>query len=529
MTGIARFGVGSGGGIYINDIVPNGGGNVGAKVFKTGSNDNILESCSADDLNLRVYVVALIGASNLRPAVTVNGVSVGNWDHVAYETDNRVLFRGYADIVLVGAVVTATHEDGVTDSCLVALDARPVISAAEFVGLYPIGPTGVVQTEVKDDDVFSVSVTADIDFDRIEFENSGALKSDIITVAQGASATAEATIDATGTTTQSLGGRVRVSTPSGSWGDWFSITNTVDCNDTVPSVSFGLKTYPVGQEALKGSESATVVNTITGWSRFVDEITYSSPGGQLSIQSDLTHESPKQVSRIAGSYNVSSNNFAIAVTRIANGAQGSGSTIVKIANVLPVIDVSIVGASRMRTGGNDGTPVQSYAILIESSQDLISTPVLSNAVSDDNSFGTFSGSGDTWTATYQADDNNPVGAFSWHSLSATNLSGMIQTSISSGVNYEVGGFVSRTIAIQGSVDNGEINVGITEWTSKVVFSWTADSTVVIKGSVGDTTQYLQDKWTIDALNTSPTRILIQDTSAALSSTDVSYISLEEGE
>jgi len=194
-----------------------------------------------------------------------------------------------------------------------------------------------------------------------------------------------------------------------------------------------------------------------------------------------------------------------------------------------VIDVSIVGATRMRTGGNDGTPVQSYQILIESSQDLISAPLLSKAVADDNAFGMFSGSGDTWTATYEADDDNPVGSFAWNTLSATNLSGMTQTTIASGVNYEVGGFVSRTIAIPGSVDNGEINVRITEWTSKIVFSWTSDATVITKGTIGDTTQYIQDTWTIDALDTYPTRILIQDTSAALSSTDVSYVTLEEEE
>lgn len=529
MTKIARFGRTSSGSVYINDIEPNGGGNVGSKVFVTGSNDNILESCVADDLNLRVYVVAMIGASNLRPAVSVNGVSVGNWDYDAYETDNRVLFRGYADIVLVGTVVTATHEDGVLDSCIVEADPRPVISSAEFVGVYPTGPTGIVQTEVKDGDMFSVAVAADIDFDRVEFENSEALRYSMEAVTQGTSATVDATIDATGTTTQFLGGRVRVRTPSGSWSDWFDITNTVTCNDTVPNISLGTKTYPVGQEALKGSESATVVNSISGWSAVDDEVVYSSPGAQLSIQNDTTHENPKSVSRIGGSYNVSTNNLSMVATRVANGAQDSSSTVVKIANVLPVIGVSIVGASRMRTGGNDGTSVQSYTIRISSSQNLIAAPTLSKDASDDNVFGVFGGSGSTWNAGYQADDDNPVGVFSWESLSAINLSGMVQTSISSGVNYEVGGFVSRTIAIPGSVDNGEINVGITAWTSKVVFSWTADATVVIKGVVGDTTQYLQDKWTIDALGALPTRILIQDTSAALSSTDVSYVTLEEQE
>jgi len=217
--------IGSGGGsttcaygtVYINDITAAGVGNVGDKVYLSGSNNEVLISCSADDLSINVYVIAMIGPSNLRPTVTINGYSVGNWDFDAYETNNRVLFRGYATFTLVGETVTALHEDGATDSCIVTADTPPVISSALFVNGYSQYQGS--QTELKQGDFFDLQVQTDIDFVRIEvadYEASGGQNFDFSATSDK---TVKITIDDRGNTVSTNVARVRVRKASGTYSD----------------------------------------------------------------------------------------------------------------------------------------------------------------------------------------------------------------------------------------------------------------------------------------------------------------------
>jgi hypothetical protein len=244
-----------------------------------------------------------------------------------------------------------------------------------------------------------------------------------------------------GTTAQALPARVRVQKATGSWSDWFETTNTVALNNLYPSASFGTVTYPSGQGALKDSETATIAFTGSNF----DSIIFSSPNSDVSIASPFEYATSKTVTRTGGSYNISTNNVRAVLTRAANNATTTANTLVRIANTPATISIS-TPASRLRSGGNNGTTAQNHTITITASQSLYAAPSL-NAPEGTWQGGGFSGSSTTWTRSLQVSDNNAKGAFTFNSLSATNLAGVATTTISSGAGYTIGGFVFRVLTV----------------------------------------------------------------------------------
>ena len=97
----------------------------------------------------------------------------------------------------------------------------------------------------------------------------------------------------------------------------------------------------------------------------LDSIIYDSPNGDLSIASPTVDAATKTVTRIAGSYNISTNNFRGIATRNANAATTTTQGIVKIANVSASITVA-TPAARLRSGGNNGTSIQNHTITLTS-------------------------------------------------------------------------------------------------------------------------------------------------------------------
>jgi len=520
-------GGGGGGMVFITDIQPNGGGNVGDKTYVTGSDDKVLSSCSADDMSLRVYVIAFIGESNLRPSVTVNGESVGNWDYTAYEDDNRVLFKGYADITLVGSTVTATHEDGATAEATVSADTAPVISSAVFTGGYPGS-----QTEVKEGDSFDINVVADIAFTKVEVENSGACQYQSTTVSSGTDKTITATIADRGDTAVARAARVRVQKASGTWSDWvytsdFGSTDgihTVSCNNLYPSVETinqGSITYPASQEAIKDSESVTVHCTCSDY----DTITYSSPNSQLTIPNTTTYlEDKASVARSTGDYNVSTDNYRVSCNRAANDATTTKNACVYIAHTACTLTVT-EPASRLRSGGNDGTSAQNHTITITANQRLIQAPTLGIGSEGTWQGGAFTGSGTTWTRSLQVHDDDTKGTYAWGSIEGINLAGKTTSTITGDGNYTLGGFVSRTLTLSAYANEVEMNVEATTW-ANVAMTWAVKS-LPNKRAVSTTATPDAGAWTIDALNTNPTTIVILDTAATGASSTPTSVTIEE--
>lgn len=519
------------GSVYIIDISPSGGiGNVGDKVYEDvggTSSNSILNSCSTTTQNVAVSILALPGHTRYKPIVTLSGQNV-----TLTNLADRPLFTGVRFINLnSGTSLTVRHQDGASHTCIIAQDLPPEVQIAYFTGGYPGS-----QTELKENDTFNLFIQTNTPVTRIEIDNYGAYKAFSANVAAGTTFTVTtAQIANRGTSTQNLGARVRVQKANGSFSNWYltesagSIdgTHLVKLNNTFPTISTINQVniaYPASQAALKDSETAVVNHTVTS----ANTVIYNSPNGDLSISNPSTYETAKTVQRIGGTYNISTNNFRIVATRTANNAvTTSTSTVVYIAHTAPTLSVTTPFA-RLRSGGNNGTSVQSYNIVITASQNLISAPSLAP---DTNNGGTFSGAGFTggptvWTRALQVNDNLVKGTKTWASISATNLAGKVVTTITSGGTYTIGGFVSRTLSLAAFANEVTLNTSVVDF-SKMTLSW-AVKALPNKATVGtNVPPPLPDTWTINALNANPTTVRILDTSATNSSSAASNVIVEE--
>lgn len=504
--------------VFITDIVPQSEGNVGNKTFS--SDGRVLENCTTDTQNVNVSVIALPGISNWKPIISIEGNSIT----MSAESDEPV-FTGSIDIDLAGASeLTVIHEDGAKHKVDIIQDTQPEVLEAYFTNGYPGS-----QTELKENDTFDFYVKSDIPIVSVEFDGSSsyAFKAITVSLSEGDEHIITGNqIANRGNNVQDLPTRVRVQKSTGSWSEWFVTDSagsddgihTVKVNNRHPSISITSIEYPSGQQAIKGSEYATVNNTVN----YFDDITYSSPNGELSIDDPNLFQSSKSVMRIDGGYNVTSNNFHITATRNANDAISSDNTVVYIADSDQTISVS--SPSRLRSGGNDNTSPQNHTITISSDQNLIEAPSLAAPVGDWQGSG-FTGSGTTWTRDLQIHDDMVKGTYNWSSISTKNLAGKTVSVISSGQDYTIGGFVSRNISLDAFAYETYMSVEATIY-DKVILSWSFNPDVTIRESL-DSMPVISESWCLDALNTNPTAIRILD-SAYESSSQTSTITIQEG-
>lgn len=428
------------GAVFITDITPqNPANNVGSKVYDT---DGVsLISCLGTTKAVIVKVRALTGHSSFRPVVKVNGLPV-----TVTAVANTTYFEGTVNVTVpADDTITATHQDGAEWLVTMATDAPPVITSATFKSVYPAG-----QTEVKEDDLFNVGFVCDVPVVAYEIQDTGALKASTGTFTSTTGTTINGRQVANrGNVVSTHGFTIRVQKSTGAWSAWYNsatggsveLTNVIKLNNLHPGITFGSITYPVGQTALKGTEAATVANTVVSY----DTIQYSS--AQLTIAAPTVYASAKGVTRLTGTYNVSTDNFQITATRRANGAVTVASIVVAIADATPIITVT-TPAARLRSGGSNGTAVQSHVITISSDQALETIPTM-NAPE-----GTWVGAGfvanaakTSFTRTLNVADSNAKGVFAWNSLVVKSRSGILINTISTGANYTLGGFVFRTLTV----------------------------------------------------------------------------------
>jgi hypothetical protein len=522
---------GAGGSIFITYVSPSGGiGNVGDYVYETPGEDRgntALLSCSTTTQNVLVDIYALQGRSRFKPKLYITGQEIP-LSLVLRQTDRPVFLVNSFGVNLNNATsLRVDHEDGAYQTISITQDAPPQVTSAYFFGGYPTSPA---QTELKLNDTFNFTVNSNIPIVAIQIYDFGAAQSNTHNFTATTSKNITIAIANRGNTTQNLGVKLRVKKANGSWSsdyltsDYGSTdgTNTVKLNNLYPSISIGTITYPVGQQALKGSESATVSNTVTDF----NSISYTS-NGELTITSDTTYQTNKNVTRIAGNYNVTNNNFTIIATRTANNAVRNSSTfittIVKIAETSPTLTVS-VPAARLRTGGENGTSIPSYTVTITATQQLLSAPTLS-APTGGGTLGSFGGGPTTWTATLSnINDNLTKGTYTWGAIFATNLAGKNVTSITTGPTYVIGGFLPRTVSLAAFANQVNINTSVLDY-SKMTLSWSVVP-LTTRSAIG-TQPPLANSWTINSVGVNPTTVIILDTAAAESSSQASNVTAEE--
>jgi hypothetical protein len=416
---------------------------------------------------------------------------------------------------VIAKVLTGDGVEGDRDTTNVTLDLPPVITTLSFTGGYPGS-----QTELKAGDTFQITGTTDKPIDQVEIQNYEACQYAAIG-ASGTAFTVSGTIADRGDTAVLRPARVRVRDASTAAYSATRDTNhgggstngvdVVNCNDLRPSVSFGAITYPGVQQALKNVETATVGSTITN----ADTVLYDSPNAQLSITNPTTIEATKTVQRIAGLYNVTVQNLRATATRNANNSVTAGSAIVNIAHDSLTLTVSTATA-RLRSGGNDGTSIQNHTITITGNQQLLSAPSLDAGTGNAGTFlGSWTGGGTTWTRTLQVHDNDDKGSKSWQNPSATNLAGIVTTTILTGGSYVLGGFVPRTLTFAAFQQSTALNVAVVTYTKLSAGIFTATNQAAQRNATQGDTSDLVDTYTIlSPLGVNPQSLFWNDQAAA---------------
>lgn len=504
------------GGVFITSITPvDLSKNV--SVLSTSSNGLVIDEILTTTNLLKVDLVAITGHTNYIPNITVNGISV-DMAHLA----DKPMHAGSVIVDVTNVTtITATHEDGATHTVLVQQDAQPTITDAMFIGTYPTD-----QTELKAGDTMMFRIEADMAFVEYEIADFGAFVAKSAVVSDTTTVQDTGIVANRGNVTTSHGFMVRVKKDTGAWSEWYitshvgdvELVNVVKLNNTYPTISFTSVQYPVGQGAIKNDETAIVNHTVTNF----DRILYATTNGELSIDAPTVYSPAKSVARVGGNVNISTNNFVVQAVRSQNGAITSKGTVVKIVNVPASVTITIPH-SRLRSGGNDGTTAQTYTVTLTSNQPLISAPSMST--NGGTFVNAFTGSGSTWTRSIRIHDNDPKGSFMFNSLTATGLSGLITTTISSGAAFVIGGFVSRQITLPAFMNEASINVASTTY-NKVVLSWSFKGSLVNRHPIG-TIPPIVDGWCLTAVDANPTTIRLLDTAATESSSQSSTITIEE--
>ena len=490
----------SGGGVYITDIAPTASGTVSNKVFE---DDIVLKTCDSDTLYVTVSVLSISGPSHLIPRVTVNGTSVDN-----FALNAQMRYEGSCDIVLTDAAeisVLAYQTDGGKSNVIMTKVTGPTISNFTLTGGYPGS-----QTELKSGDTYGITFSTDKDINLFEISDFEAATSDTQVLSGQGPHNTSITIANRGVgTISNQRVKIRCRGTNGIWGDW-KLSDVdgvgdgsayVQLNNDAPvisSIAQGNITYPNTQAALKNSETAIVNHTITLNSGSFT-VSYTSQNNDISIANDTVYETAKVVTRINGTYNISTNNLLITATKTSNGYTTTRAAIVYIAHAACTLAVT-ESSTRLRSGGNSGTSAQNHKITITASQRLLSAPSLVAPVGTWQGGG-FSGTTTVWTRYLQIHDDDAKGVQNWGSISGTNLAGIETTAITGNTTYEVGGFVIRTLTVA-AWPNRETSIG-TQVSNTAKLSCTNNSKgvgyiVTFQASTTDTV----DKFTI----TEPTTV-----------------------
>ena len=446
----ASIGGKGGSGIFVLDVVPTSTGIISGKEYEEGTVpvDINLTRAKSDTNSIRVVVGMNGDGDSYSPTATINGTSV-----VLSETTTKRWFVGYADINIIPGdnYVLAEASTGSTDSCWVELMGRgPNVLSATF-GAYPND-----QTELKDGDVVSISITTEAEANEVTILAAGASKYTVILPVSGGVASGNVTASGlSGSQTVTLVAK----NDFGTAGDNFT-TSALNLNQTHPTLSAISFTYPVGQEAFGADQAGTLSMTASNF----DTIEYTS--SHFTIDDPTVYNTTKNITNAHTGYVHSGTNVTVTAIRTANGAVSTQTGLGVIATIAPTAAISIVGnPTRLMSSvtGND------YTVVITPNQILASAPDL------DASVGTWQGSwalvSNTWRRDLRITDDDPRGAGFFSNLEVTGKSNLVGNNITAGENYTVGGFINRNVtfpAFQRGAFIGTNVVDQTKTTAQVV-------------------------------------------------------------
>ena len=482
--------------VWVADVSPTPGQtskNVGVDDDGSTSGTVVFEATGNTDL-IRITVRA-IGETSYKPGATVRlydnlGVLIPGQEYTVPFTapdQGGPEWEGYVDAdagAFSGAPYDVTieveHDDGARFSTEYHVVFGPVITAITFVSAnealgsghtnkYPQTSWSAQQSEVKSGDSIYFRVDCDPAAPAMTgiyvYGQAGDLRTTTINdiaIASGHTGYFTTTVTNTGTSATLRGLKIKAHKLDGVFGEDFTSTDTLLHNNVTPTSSIGSVSYPVGQTALKEAEVASFFVTYTnaddvripealpvGDSIIVDTTPLSAGGTATIHRNNLSSVGTLE----------SGSNYSVKCFRSANGRESFNVTkLVWIQNDFPNAQV-IEPQVRLRSGGNDGTSIQTHTITLSSvSQNITESPTLDlghvPVTGGWASSTSFSGSGTSWSNSLRVHDNDPKGSFTWGSFSITNRALRTTTVITGNTSYVLGGFVERILSIDPSSPEG---------------------------------------------------------------------------
>lgn len=428
--------------VFIVSVVPHDSGIV-REYFKvdTDPTDKVIDYIESDTSYVDVTIECDGPDSSWQPTVNVNGISV---TLTRLAGDVRRFSGIIENIDVSGGLITAISSTGSSHQIPVT-----IMGPGPDVLTLVIGPYPGIQTELKENDIVSVSGTVNVTSGFIKLNNFGIFKESGWVAITDEGTHGSFIFD--GTVSNRNGvftAQVIAKNDFGTPGDPFESTETRILNQTVPSFIFGGITYPDTQGAIKNSENAVVDLQVIDFNNVV----YDSPNSQINVVNPIDYNRYKTAVRIDGNYNDSVNNFRCIAYRQQNGTSADFECIIEIAHIAPTINVSEEFA-RLRTSPTG----EDYSIFITSNQKLKTAPLLSNPINAGD-LGSFSGGEYIWVANINVDDTDIKGIHTWTNLVCYNKANILQNIITGDNTYEIGGFLQRILTVA-AWPNREASIG----------------------------------------------------------------------
>lgn len=457
--------------ICITNVEPvNGLENVNKS--QTSSDGIVLDGIITSTENVIVHILAISGSVSLMPEwVTIDGQTVTLQRHT---TEN--LWIGSVQLSSLGSVITAEHSEGSVHECSVTIQARPVVQSVEFTGAYPAPG----QTHYHYNEAVGIEITANSPIYEVQIVSPiSAVQADLLTPGNndfviGTTVNITAKTESTDNGPENASVWVRVKDSLGAWSNPFNSNATNQNTDHVsvigidsdePNISIISIDYPDGQGAVKVDEQAEVLYSYA----HTEELVVTSIGNDLNILTPAPSlNSQILVERNSSSptqYNISSNNFRITANKITNNTTSYVNGCVFIANQAPQITITghhTVNASSRLRSSPAGQP---YALTVVSNQRLLNIPTLAAGVGGGSLGGSFtavnSGNGQNFTGrTIIVPDSANRGTYQFAISNVNGLAGLSTTTITSGGNYTIGGFIARSGTFPVGTAHADIGVNV---------------------------------------------------------------------
>ncbi len=452
--------------VFVTDVSPQDTGNVGLIQYAASLPSSfVITEVTTDTLDLRISFLAEGPANSFSPTLTLRIDDEPEQEVTFIEVldqANRV-YVGYFDISIEQTcIIQVSSSSGAYTEILVnLLEEIPVIN------VFTLGDLPQGQTEVKEGDVVQVLGSTTNDVQTVEVVDSDAAFSGVITLDVE---------DSGGPGIKLFSGHIVISDRMGSLQAHVvgyneigtdtaevSSNNVVELNQTFPEISDIVVGYPSGQAALKGSESAVINAVITDF----DAVIYIT-SDDLSVTDPLAYDPDKTVTRLSGTYIYNNDNYTIIASKTSNGAVTEAHAKVNIATESPTAIVEI-HEDTLRSSIEG----ELYTVLLEANQVLLEAPTLGLQPNGGQWFDSWTYSGTFWTRQLQiADANAEPGSYTFINIVLPSQAGpsLDGHSLTSGDEYEIRGFVQRSLTFPAFAQFVPIGFSVTD-PSKVIVTY----------------------------------------------------------